>query len=79
MVIVIIARHIDLSVGSVAAFVGAVCAILMTKHDVPWLLAVVLCLVLGAAIGAWHGFWVAYVGIPAFIVTLVEHAALPRA
>ena len=70
MVIVIVARHIDLSVGSVAAFVGAVGAILMTKHDVPWLLAVVLCLALGALIGAWHGFWVAYVGIPAFIVTL---------
>ncbi len=35
MVIVIVARHIDLSVGSVAAFVGAVGAILMTKHDVP--------------------------------------------
>jgi putative multiple sugar transport system permease protein len=70
MVIVIVARHIDLSVGSVAAFVGAVCAILMTKHDVPWFLAVVLCLILGAVIGAWHGFWVAYVGIPAFIVTL---------
>ena len=72
MVIVIIARHIDLSVGSVAAFVGAVAAIMMTKWDVPWLLAIVLCLVLGAAIGAWHGFWVAYVGIPAFIVTLAS-------
>lgn len=70
MVIVIVARHIDLSVGSVAAFVGAVGAIMMTKHDVHWLLAVVLCLLLGALIGAWHGFWVAYVGIPAFIVTL---------
>jgi len=72
MVVVIIARHIDLSVGSVAAFVGAVAATLMTKYDVPWVLAVVLCLGLGAAIGAWHGFWVAYVGIPAFIVTLAS-------
>jgi putative multiple sugar transport system permease protein len=70
MVMVIVARHIDLSVGSVAAFVGAVSAVLMTKHDVPWYLAVILCLALGALIGAWHGFWVAYVGIPAFIVTL---------
>ena len=72
MVIVIVARHIDLSVGSVAAFVGAAGAIMMTKYDVPWLLAVVLCLGLGALIGAWHGFWVAYVGIPAFIVTLAS-------
>jgi putative multiple sugar transport system permease protein len=72
MVVVIIARHIDLSVGSVAAFVGAVAATLMTKYDVPWVLAVILCLGLGAVIGAWHGFWVAYVGIPAFIVTLAS-------
>ena len=72
MVIVIIARHIDLSVGSVAAFVGAVAAIMMTRWDLPWPLAVVLCLGLGALIGAWHGFWVAYVGIPAFIVTLAS-------
>jgi putative multiple sugar transport system permease protein len=72
MVVVIIARHIDLSVGSVAAFVGAVAATLMTKYDVPWVLAVILCLCLGGLIGAWHGFWVAYVGIPAFIVTLAS-------
>jgi putative multiple sugar transport system permease protein len=72
MVMVIIARHIDLSVGSVAAFVGAVAAIMMTKWDLPWFLAIILCLGLGALIGAWHGFWVAYVGIPAFIVTLAS-------
>ena len=72
MVVVIIARHIDLSVGSVAAFVGAVAATLMTKYDVPWVLAVILCLCLGGLSGAWHGFWVAYVGIPAFIVTLAS-------
>src|SRR5829696_8830671 len=59
MVVVIIARHIDLSVGSVAAFVGAVAATLMTKYDVPWVPAVILCLCLGGLIGAWHGFWVA--------------------
>lgn len=70
MVIVIIARHIDLSVGSVAAFVGAVGVILMVKMNVPWPLAVIAALLVGALIGAWHGFWVAYVGIPAFIVTL---------
>lgn len=72
MVVVIVARHIDLSVGSVAAFTGAVGALLMTNHDVPWVLAVIVCLVIGLAIGAWHGFWVAYVGIPAFIVTLAS-------
>ena len=72
MVIVIVARHIDLSVGSVAAFVGAAGAIMMTRYDVPWFLAVIVCLALGGLIGAWHGFWVAYVGIPAFIVTLAS-------
>ena len=72
MVIVIVARHIDLSVGSVAAFVGAAGAIMMTDYDIPWPLAVIACLALGALIGAWHGFWVAYIGIPAFIVTLAS-------
>ena len=70
MVIVIISGHIDLSVGSIAGFVGAMSAVLMIKNDMPWPLAVLLCLVLGAAIGAWQGFWIAYVGIPSFIVTL---------
>jgi putative multiple sugar transport system permease protein len=70
MVMVIIARHIDLSVGSVAAFTGALAVMMMVKWDVPWPLAVVLTLLAGAAIGAWHGLWVAYMGIPAFIVTL---------
>lgn len=70
MMIVIIAGHIDLSVGSLAAFVSAACAVMMVEHDVPWVLALVLALVIGAAAGAWQGFWIAYVGIPSFIVTL---------
>lgn len=70
MVIVIIAGHIDLSVGSVVAMVGAVSAISMTQWGMPWWAAVVLALAVGAAVGAWQGFWVAFVGIPAFIVTL---------
>jgi putative multiple sugar transport system permease protein len=70
MMIVIIAGHIDLSVGSLAAFVGAAAAVMMVKHDMPWVLALVLSLLIGAAAGAWQGFWIAYVGIPSFIVTL---------
>jgi len=70
MVIVIIAGHIDLSVGSVVAMVGAVSAISMNNWGFPWWAAVILALVVGAAVGAWQGFWVAFVGIPAFIVTL---------
>lgn len=70
MVIVIIAGHIDLSVGSVVALVGAVSATLVVKEGVPWWAAMLVSLALGALIGAWQGFWVAFVGIPAFITTL---------
>lgn len=70
MTMVIIARHIDLSVGSVVAFVGAVVALCMKDFGVNWFLAVLIGLFLGVLIGAWQGFWVAYVGVPAFIVTL---------
>lgn len=70
MLMVIVAGHIDLSVGSVAAFVGIVVAKAITEHDVPWPVGIVLGLAVGALIGAWHGFWVAYIGVPAFIVTL---------
>jgi putative multiple sugar transport system permease protein len=70
MLMVIVAGHIDLSVGSVAAFAGIIVAKSMAEWSFPWPLAIVLGLVVGALIGAWQGFWVAYVGVPAFIVTL---------
>jgi putative multiple sugar transport system permease protein len=70
MVIVIIAGHIDLSVGSVVALTGAVSAVLVIKNGYPWWVGIVAALAVGVAVGAWQGFWVAYVGIPAFIVTL---------
>jgi putative multiple sugar transport system permease protein len=70
MVIVIISGHIDLSVGSIAGFIGAMSGVLMVRNDMPWLLAVAVCVGIGALIGAWQGFWIAYVGIPSFIVTL---------
>lgn len=70
MVMVIIGGHIDLSVGSVVAFIGALAGVMITQWHLPWPLAIVLCLVAGALVGAWQGFWVAYFGIPAFIVTL---------
>ena len=70
MLLVVLLGHVDLSVGSVMAFVGAIAGVLMVNEGVsPWL-AVPACLAIGAVIGAWQGFWVAYVGIPAFIVTL---------
>ncbi|MEU3370649.1 multiple monosaccharide ABC transporter permease [Streptomyces sp. NPDC006660] len=70
MMIVIVAGHIDLSVGSLAAFVSAACAVMMVEHHVPWVLALAVALLIGALAGAWQGFWIAYVGIPSFIVTL---------
>ncbi|MFC6839924.1 multiple monosaccharide ABC transporter permease [Xanthomonas theicola] len=70
MVMVIIAGHIDLSVGSLVAFVGAMAGVMITQWQIPWPLAVVLCLVIGGLVGAWQGFWIAYFRIPAFIVTL---------
>ncbi|MFD9330186.1 multiple monosaccharide ABC transporter permease [Streptomyces sp. NPDC060065] len=70
MMLVIIAGHIDLSVGSLTAFIGSVAAVLMVRNDIPWPLAVVLCLAMGALAGAAQGFFIAYLGIPSFIVTL---------
>lgn len=70
MMIVIIAGHIDLSVGSLAAFVGAASAVMMVKHGMSWPLALTAALLIGAVAGAWQGFWIAYIGIPSFIVTL---------
>ncbi|MET7272312.1 MULTISPECIES: multiple monosaccharide ABC transporter permease [Streptomyces] len=70
MMLVIIAGHIDLSVGSLTAFIGAMAAVLMVEHDLSWPLAVVLCLAIGAVAGALQGFFIAYLGIPSFIVTL---------
>ncbi|MET9543253.1 multiple monosaccharide ABC transporter permease [Streptomyces sp. NPDC006553] len=70
MMIVIVAGHIDLSVGSITAFVGGVAAVLMVQHDLPWPVAALLCLAIGAVAGAAQGLLIAYAGMPSFIVTL---------
>ncbi|QDY08273.1 sugar ABC transporter permease [Micromonospora sp. HM134] len=70
MVIIIIGGHIDLSVGSVVALTGAVSAVLVIREGFPWWVGILAAVAVGVAVGAWHGFWVAYAGIPAFIVTL---------
>jgi len=62
--------NIDLSTGSVVCFVGAVGASLMEKGNVNWVIAIILMLIMGTAIGAWQGFWIAYVRVPSFITTL---------
>jgi len=70
MLLIIVSGWIDLSVGSVVAVVGALAGVLMVRYDVNWIVVVAISLVLGAAIGAFQGYWVAYLKIPAFIVTL---------
>ena len=62
--------NIDLSVGSVVCFVGAVGATLMVSKNVNPVVAVIIMFVIGTLIGAWQAFWIAYVRIPPFIVTL---------
>lgn len=62
--------NIDLSVGSVVGLVGALSAIFILKMDMPVWIAIILSLMAGFVIGAWQGMWIAYIGVPAFIVTL---------
>jgi len=70
MLLVIISGHIDLSVGSVAGFTGAVAAVLMVQLHCNFLVTTLTCLATGALIGAAQGYWIAYFKIPSFIVTL---------
>ncbi|CAG0937310.1 Xylose transport system permease protein XylH [Thermoflexales bacterium] len=70
MLLVIISGWIDLSVGSVVAVVGALAGVLMVRYQVDWVVTVAISLLVGAVIGAFQGYWIAYIKIPAFIVTL---------
>ncbi len=70
MLLVIVAGHIDLSVGSVCGFVGALAAVMIVNWDMPTLLVMPICLACGFLIGAMQGYWIAYWKIPSFIVTL---------
>jgi D-xylose transport system permease protein len=79
MVLIIVSRNIDLSVGAVLAAVGMAMALLQAEilpdwlgydHWATWIIALVLGIILGAAIGGLQGVIIAYVGVPSFIVTL---------
>src|SRR3954470_6284936 len=70
MLMVIVAGHIDLSVGSVCGFIGALAAVLMVQYDWHFVPASLVCLLCGALIGGVQGWFVAFFRIPSFIVTL---------
>ncbi|MCF8481758.1 MAG: sugar ABC transporter permease [Rhodospirillum sp.] len=70
MLLVIVSGNIDLSVGSVLGFIGALAAVMIVNWHVPYVLAGIICLAMGAVIGMAQGFWVAFYKIPSFIVTL---------
>lgn len=70
MTLIIVIRHIDLSVGFIAGFLGAVAAILSSKVGLPIFVIIPIVMALGIVIGVWNGFLVANLGVPAFVVTL---------
>ena len=79
MVLIIVMRHIDLSVGSMLSFIGVVTGVaqvywlspwLGSENPFIWIVGVIVALGAGAILGAFNGFLVAYAGIPSFIVTL---------
>jgi putative multiple sugar transport system permease protein len=70
MLLVIVSGNIDLSVGSVLGFIGALAAVMIVQWDVHYVVASIVCIAVGGLIGAAQGFWVAYYKIPSFIVTL---------
>ncbi|MCL2322494.1 MAG: sugar ABC transporter permease [Oscillospiraceae bacterium] len=70
MTLIIVIRHIDLSVGYVAGFLGAIAAIFLTQFHIPVVIALILVLIFGAIIGVINGFFVARIGVPAFVISL---------
>lgn len=75
IVLVLLLGEIDLSVGSLAGLASATLGVLVVNHGVPWWLAIIAMLALGAAIGAFQGAWFAFFGVPAFVVTLAGFLA----
>lgn len=70
VVLVIVAGHIDLSIGSVVGLLGAIAALLESRFDLGIVWVVLITIGAGILIGLWQGYWVAYQKVPAFIVTL---------
>ncbi len=62
--------NVDLSIGSTVCLVGAIGAQLLSNTSINAVIIILMCLVVGAAIGVWQGFWIGYIHIPPFICTL---------
>lgn len=75
MTFAILIRGIDLSVGAGVALTGVVAGLVHAKLGLPVPVAILAAIVTGAALGAWHGLWVAWLGVPAFIATLAGFKA----
>ena len=75
MVLIMVAGNIDLSLGSVLGTLGALAAWLMSIKGVNPVMAILITLAAGLMVGLWHGFWIAYRSVPAFIVTLASQMA----
>ncbi|ULQ60856.1 sugar ABC transporter permease [Brucepastera parasyntrophica] len=72
MTLILIIRHIDLSVGFVAGFIGAIAAVLMRMGNVPLVFVFIIAIAVGIVIGLYHGWLVAFMGVPAFVVSLAS-------
>ena len=75
MVLIIVSGHIDLSVGSNVGLLGAIAGVLMAKRGFGTVSTILIVLAAGLLIGLWQGYWVAYRGVPGFIVTLSGYMA----
>ena len=69
-IFVLLLGDIDLSLGSMAGASAALLGVLITNGHMPWLLAIFIMLAFGAVLGSFQGWWIAWLGIPAFVVTL---------
>jgi putative multiple sugar transport system permease protein len=70
MTLIIVIKHIDLSVGFASGFMGAIAAILLTRFNAPFIVTIIIVLAVGILIGLFNGFLVATMGIPSFVATL---------
>ena len=70
MLLCTLTGNVDLSVGSIVCFVGAVCGVMIVDLHMNPYVVMILALLIGAVIGMWQGFWIAFVHVPPFIATL---------